>query len=629
MRSRLNVHSLPRLFAGSERRPKALVYPRVRVRAPMLHSVPERLSDTFIGPVQPEIVQTVKPFNPVLFLNSMLIFARSLGVASLLIPRILAEKHPEVIALARTERIGWIEREGQIYENAIGENDFSVVLTEHSSNPLNQTKMAFFKALMDGKISSREQVLCLGGAISDDASMGIFSVMSAGKNFPWISEEGDTPLKGHRAREIFQSVLNLALRFAQEGGDGKRIATKFVIGTSDQLKALITEDTINYLPKNKKEAVRRIQDDGSVDPIRGLAQIRDAVFLVNTRGAVEALLKNFKGTAKSVTEGTEFLSIEVADSGHVAAFCDGKNILDFEKRGKDNTRIEPEVMVQAILNFARMQSIQEVMLPAQVLANNASVASLSRSERVGWLVAEKAEGHPLVVNHDYQVGVGDVPLSRLSFLSYAFFKAYLEDRVSAESEVLVASGVGGLHSLDTVSVLSLKKLFPWVDEKQGFPLKEFRGKTVLMAALDSALKIVGNKKAIDKVGTIMVVGESDQISQFVKPLNDFPMGDIKPSLRHVSNFSFIEDLAQMDGAVMIDPEGEIQAACQRLEPPITPFTQALVGLGTRHESASAYTAATDTGAVVISDTGMIRVFFRGRILLELAKPSPLAPSGRK
>lgn len=629
MRSRINVHSLPVFPRRAPGREPIVHYPFAR---PVLQrSTPPAspLGDHFIGPPLPQSEPAAKPFNPVLFFNSTLIFARSLGVSSILIPREVAEKHPEILVLPRSERIGWIEREGHEYQNAIGEQDFSVVLPEHSSNPLSQTKMAFFKSLMDGKVSPKEQVLCLGGAMGDDASQGIFSVMSAGKNFPWIPEEGEMPLKGHRAREIFQSVLNLALRFAQEGGDGKKIATTFIIGTTEQLKGLGTEDTINFLPNNKKNLMRRIQDDASVDAIRGLSQIRKSFFLVNTRGGVEAMLKGLQGNAKDVTVNSELLSIEVTEEGDVRAYSGGKNILDFEKRGREGGRIEPEVMVQSILNFSRMLGIDQVMLPAPVVKDNASFQALERSERVGWLGADVEESRHLMQRQDYQVGVSSVPLSRLSFLSYAFFRAYLEGKISETSEVLVTAGMGGLNSIDTVSVLSLKKLFPWVNLADGLPIKEFRGKDVLMAALESALKIVGEKKGLDKVGTILVVGDSESIASHVKPLNEFPMGDIRSSLRQVTNVEFIADLAQMDGAIMINLEGQIEAACQRLEPPKSSEFALVSGLGTRHESASAYTAATNTAAVVISDTGMIRVFYRGRVLLELAKPSPMAPSGRR
>ena len=121
-----------------------------------------------------------------------------------------------------------------------------------------------------------------------------------------------------------------------------------------------------------------------------------------------------------------------------------------------------------------------------------------------------------------------------------------------------------------------------------------------------------------KIGTLFVVGDVEATLGRSRPLILDPLYGHAPELLHVARPDFretVKELAQLDGAFLIDDDGTFAAAGRYIE--VDTATPLLPGLGTRHAAAASISATTDATAVVVSQSSIVRVFANGRVKAEI------------
>jgi diadenylate cyclase len=74
----------------------------------------------------------------------------------------------------------------------------------------------------------------------------------------------------------------------------------------------------------------------------------------------------------------------------------------------------------------------------------------------------------------------------------------------------------------------------------------------------------------------------------------------------------IKELAQLDGAFVISQSGTVVAACRYLDASVEDIDLPL-GLGSRHLAGASISQRLGIVAGVVSESGVVRVFHRGRI----------------
>ncbi len=123
------------------------------------------------------------------------------------------------------------------------------------------------------------------------------------------------------------------------------------------------------------------------------------------------------------------------------------------------------------------------------------------------------------------------------------------------------------------------------------------------------------------VGTLFVLGDSAQVMEGSRQLAMNPFQGYSEAERDIGDptvQSALRAFATLDGAFIVRGDGIVLAAGRYLEFPPRDDVKVPLGLGARHVAAAVATAATDAIAVVVSQsTGKVRVFRRGKILLEL------------
>ena len=109
-----------------------------------------------------------------------------------------------------------------------------------------------------------------------------------------------------------------------------------------------------------------------------------------------------------------------------------------------------------------------------------------------------------------------------------------------------------------------------------------------------------------KIGTLFVVGDVEEALRRSRPLLLDPLYGHPRELLHVSRPDFretVKELAQLDGAFLVDDDGT--------------FAAAVPGLGTRHAAAASISATTEATAIVVSQSSIVRVFAAGEVRAEI------------
>jgi hypothetical protein len=74
----------------------------------------------------------------------------------------------------------------------------------------------------------------------------------------------------------------------------------------------------------------------------------------------------------------------------------------------------------------------------------------------------------------------------------------------------------------------------------------------------------------------------------------------------------MKELAQLDGAFVISDAGTVVAACRYLDASVEQIELPL-GLGSRHLAAASVSQRLDAIAIVVSESGVVRVFHQGHL----------------
>jgi len=168
--------------------------------------------------------------------------------------------------------------------------------------------------------------------------------------------------------------------------------------------------------------------------------------------------------------------------------------------------------------------------------------------------------------------------------------------------------------LERLSAQDLRKLDTQV------PLESLR------AVVDVATEIGREGREGKPVGTMFVVGDTKRVLAMCRPLNFNPFRGYSAQERDIRDQRVreqIKDIAQLEGAIIIQRDGVAEAACMYIDAPAEGITLSK-GLGTRHWAAAAITKKTKAIAVVVSQSsGIVRIFQNGTIMLNippLARP---------
>jgi DNA integrity scanning protein DisA with diadenylate cyclase activity len=140
-------------------------------------------------------------------------------------------------------------------------------------------------------------------------------------------------------------------------------------------------------------------------------------------------------------------------------------------------------------------------------------------------------------------------------------------------------------------------------------------RAILESTLELALEIAREGREGRRIGTLFTLGKADAVMAASRPLILDPLVGHAPERTHITDPDLrgtIKELAQLDGAFVISAAGPVVAACRYLDASVEQIELPL-GLGSRHLAAASVSQRLGAIAIVVSESGVVRVFHDGHL----------------
>ena len=210
----------------------------------------------------------------------------------------------------------------------------------------------------------------------------------------------------------------------------------------------------------------------------------------------------------------------------------------------------------------------------------------------------------------FRVGGG---INALKTLRDVLLAAYVQGLLTAEERLFVVeideSGYGFL-TFDMA-----------LDESVGKLRKDLEYRVdvrVVEAILGIASDLAREGREKNPIGALFVLGDTERVMKHSRQVVLNPFQGHPPQDRNVTDartWETVKEFAQIDGAIVVRDDGVVEAAGRYIE--VRDPTDLPSGLGGRHLAAAAVTTETKAIAVTVSETGVVRIFSDGRILLRI------------
>jgi DNA integrity scanning protein DisA with diadenylate cyclase activity len=142
---------------------------------------------------------------------------------------------------------------------------------------------------------------------------------------------------------------------------------------------------------------------------------------------------------------------------------------------------------------------------------------------------------------------------------------------------------------------------------------------ILETILNLAYEISREGREGHNVGSLFVIGDSENVLKHSRPLILNPFKGHSEDTRNVlnkENWETIKELAQLDGAFLINKDGIAIATGRYIGVSWDIYLQG--GLGGRHLAAASVSKTTKAIAITVSTSGVIRIFKDGRDIFKVS-----------
>ncbi len=144
---------------------------------------------------------------------------------------------------------------------------------------------------------------------------------------------------------------------------------------------------------------------------------------------------------------------------------------------------------------------------------------------------------------------------------------------------------------------------------------------LLETIIEIAREVVREGREGKQIGTAFVLGDSNEVAKYTKQIILNPFEGYPGERRDIFDKKLretIKNFAQLDGLFIINENGFLVSAGTYLDVPVDAVSIE-PGLGTRHAACAALSRLTKAVVVVVSASGgVIRVYYKGKIIMKLA-----------
>ena len=205
-------------------------------------------------------------------------------------------------------------------------------------------------------------------------------------------------------------------------------------------------------------------------------------------------------------------------------------------------------------------------------------------------------------------------------LTQAVLEAVADDILAPGSAVVALYSSFDADSIDSLSVIHLDE---HLNRLTGRDLRQLEVRVpldTLKIVVDLAVEIGREGREGKPVGALIVVGDSRKVLACSRSVGFDPVKGYSRKERNLNDPRVregIKEIAQMDGAIIVSPDGTVEATCRYLDCSAANVTLSK-GLGARHWAAAAISRATNAVAVTVSQSnGTVRIFQNGETVLRI------------
>jgi hypothetical protein len=143
--------------------------------------------------------------------------------------------------------------------------------------------------------------------------------------------------------------------------------------------------------------------------------------------------------------------------------------------------------------------------------------------------------------------------------------------------------------------------------------------STLRKVVQIAVEIAREGREGRKIGTLFVVGDSEEVIKHSRPLILDPLAGHPDEKKHLDDQDAREtfkEIAQLDGAFIVSDEGVVLSAARYLDA-VSESLDVPLGLGSRHMAAASISKQTGAVAVAVSESSVVRMFDDGELVSEI------------
>jgi len=284
-------------------------------------------------------------------------------------------------------------------------------------------------------------------------------------------------------------------------------------------------------------------------------------------------------------------------------------------------RTRSHALLETALSFAQTAGVARVLivarrpLPWETLRNHPGPAPVLIA------LSSRLKNVPGLKNvHTITVNLPDT--SPIEWLEICLQKALSEGAVHRGEQLLCVYPLSSPFELSSMSLIRLKDKTEYVSFQELDKLSEEIPGNVLGAVVNMAMELASEGREGKSIGSIFVVGDAPFVMESSRPMILNPFQGYPEEQRMITDPNLAEtvkEIAQIDGAFVIRPNGVILSAGRYLDTPAK-GVRLPKGLGSRHMAAAAISRSTRAVAITVSaSTRTVRIFRKGKIVME-SKP---------
>jgi DNA integrity scanning protein DisA with diadenylate cyclase activity len=216
------------------------------------------------------------------------------------------------------------------------------------------------------------------------------------------------------------------------------------------------------------------------------------------------------------------------------------------------------------------------------------------------------------------VGMEDAPV--IEKLTQALLNGVAREILPPGGGVVVLYSGFQADTIDSVSFVRLDEHLGRLTARDLRQLETSVPLETLKTVVDLSVEIGREGREGKPIGTMFVVGDTRKVLAHCQPAGFDPVKGYSRAERDLFDprvREAIKEVAGLDGAFIVSPDGTIEKAAQLVDAPYANLTLSK-GLGSRHWAGAAISKSTHAIAVVVSQSsGTVRLFQNGEVMLRI------------